>query len=347
MSNFEDSELEILENCPNCNSGEISVIYNNSKDFVCRDFERAWGHYRCDVCTCIFLNPRPKIDFIQKAYTKYHTHDVNPATLPQNIVKNQCHRFKIQLQNGYRNYKWGNYFYPFNRLGILYGLFPFRRRSVLGPLGDVPKHSNFKRILDVGSGNGKNLKMATALGMEAYGVDFDNVVVEDSRKKNLNVSLGGIETWRGYNNFFDIIILSHVFEHLYEHDEFLGITYDILKPGGWIWLETPNKDSYGSGKFGKYWRGLEPPRHLMLFGWDMVEAKLKAAGFTSIQRIRKPFTYYPIGIASALYRSCESESALCRLGLVVREKLRAFGAEIQSVIHVEKSEYVTLLARKG
>ena len=41
--------------------------------------------------------------------------------------------------------------------------------------------------------------------------------------------------------------------------------YALLRPGGTLWLQTPNIDSWGYREFGADWRALDPPRHLCLF----------------------------------------------------------------------------------
>lgn len=345
MYYFTEKDIEFLDKCPNCTSQKMSVVYKNVKDFVSRNFQNRWQYNKCLYCGCLVLNPRPKPFVIERAYEDYHTHKIQPVKSRERSEK-LLENIKKRLKNGYRNHKFGNYFYPASKIGILYGLFPFKRRAVLGPIGDIPNINYSGRLLDVGSGSGKVLKLAETLGLEAYGVDFDKVVVDDAKKENNKVSLGGIEVWKGYEGFFDTIIMSHVFEHLYDHDECLRIAYHILKPGGYIWLETPNIDSFGRNKFKGYWRGLEPPRHLVLFNWDQIENKLKETGFQVYKRLRKPFCYYPIGLSSA-YFFLEGEGRRSSRFLVkTREKGNGILSEIISTKDFTKSEYVTVLAKK-
>jgi hypothetical protein len=56
----------------------------------------------------------------------------------------------------------------------------------------------------------------------------------------------------------------------------------LLAPGGRLWLETPNIDSYGYREFGPHWRGLEAPRHLVMFGPRSLEIALRRAGFAAV-----------------------------------------------------------------
>ena len=53
----------------------------------------------------------------------------------------------------------------------------------------------------------------------------------------------------------------------------------LLRPGGTLWLQTPNIDSIGHKIYGLNWRGLEPPRHLVLMTMQTLRKILENAGF--------------------------------------------------------------------
>jgi hypothetical protein len=57
----------------------------------------------------------------------------------------------------------------------------------------------------------------------------------------------------------------------------------LLKPRGYLWIETPNIDSHGYACFGSHWRGLEPPRHLQIFTPKVLQELLRGAGFVDIE----------------------------------------------------------------
>lgn len=48
-------------------------------------------------------------------------------------------------------------------------------------------------------------------------------------------------------------------------------------------METPNIEALGHKRYGSNWRGLEPPRHLILFSHASLTYALEEAGFQSIQ----------------------------------------------------------------
>ena len=59
--------------------------------------------------------------------------------------------------------------------------------------------------------------------------------------------------------------------------------FSITKPNVKnAWLATPNVDSHSHKKFGAFWRGLEVPRHLVIFNRQALTSLLKNTGFQVI-----------------------------------------------------------------
>jgi predicted SAM-dependent methyltransferase len=85
-----------------------------------------------------------------------------------------------------------------------------------------------------------------------------------------------------YADRFDVITLSHVIEHVHDPDALLRDCRDMLKTGGFFWIETPNINSVGYEVYKSAWRGLEPPRHLILFNYEALTSSLKKAGFKDV-----------------------------------------------------------------
>jgi SAM-dependent methyltransferase len=134
-------------------------------------------------------------------------------------------------------------------------------------------------VLDVGCGNGQFLYDARRLGWKVLGLDPDATALVHAQQHGLDVILGDITRLAEHHACFDVITLSHVIEHVHDPVALLLACHDLLRPGGRLWLETPNLASMGHARFGQDWRGLEPPRHLVLFDPRSLPWVLQRCGF--------------------------------------------------------------------
>jgi SAM-dependent methyltransferase len=121
------------------------------------------------------------------------------------------------------------------------------------------------RLLEIGCGSGVALARLVALGWQGVGLDFDAGAVALAAARGLDVRAGAIEAQRFPDGSFDAVACAHVLEHLPDPLRTLTEACRVLKPGGVFVAYTPNIASPGHAIFRKYWRGLEPPRHLVLF----------------------------------------------------------------------------------
>jgi SAM-dependent methyltransferase len=81
---------------------------------------------------------------------------------------------------------------------------------------------------------------------------------------------------------FDHVTLKDFLEHVHQPVQALKEVWWLLKPGGRVWLSQPNLGAIGLAEFGKYWRGLEPPRHLTLTDVDGMRRLLQRSGFVNV-----------------------------------------------------------------
>jgi len=110
--------------------------------------------------------------------------------------------------------------------------------ETIGPLGG-------KRLLDIGCGTGEYLKAASDRGMDVTGIDVDASLTERiHRKLGFRVVTGLFTADTFPRHTFDVIVLSHVIEHLQEPLELLKSIRAALKPGGAFVMCTPNADSF-------------------------------------------------------------------------------------------------------
>jgi SAM-dependent methyltransferase len=136
-----------------------------------------------------------------------------------------------------------------------------------------------KTILDFGCGSGEMLEVLSQ-EFEAIGVEPD----EGSRNAAINK---GLSVYKSSNEVFenkiqvDVVTLFHVIEHLYEPTKELEMIHRLLKPNGWLIIETPNSNDvllteYESNDFQNftYWS-----HHPMLHSHDSLHALVSRTGF--------------------------------------------------------------------
>jgi 2-polyprenyl-3-methyl-5-hydroxy-6-metoxy-1,4-benzoquinol methylase len=142
--------------------------------------------------------------------------------------------------------------------------------------------------LDVGCGSGGFLLHAQQAGWNAIGGDPDKAAVEQANRQGLKVSQGDLKPFADQQHIFDYISLCHVIEHVHDPVADIKNCYRLLKPGGELWIETPNINSAGYKKFGRNWRGIEAPRHLIIFNHNSLRQALLDAGFLSPKFTTRP-----------------------------------------------------------
>lgn len=95
------------------------------------------------------------------------------------------------------------------------------------------------KILDIGCGAGKNLESLSRFG-ETFGIDNSPEAIKFCKKRKLanQVYLRNSDNTKFPNNYFDIVVLLDVLEHVDEKPTLVEINR-ILKPNGLLILTVP------------------------------------------------------------------------------------------------------------
>lgn len=293
LSDWPAAGRQAVAACPVCSSAHRRVLYSGLRDniFFCAPGE--WTLHECLGCGSAYLDQRPTLETIHLAYKNYCTHD-KIERLPAENLRGLRWMQRV-MANGYKNWRFGTNFRPATFLGVLAAfLLPAKRAIMDREFRHLPPAPVGGRVLDVGFGDGGFLENARAVGWAVMGVDIDPEVVKNARRRGLNVCEGSLETLAEEDNSFDVITMSHVIEHVHEPMVVLKACYRLLKPGGQLWLETPNINSLGHARFKHNWRGLEPPRHLVIFNEQSLRMALDRAGFINVQVIPQPSPCYGV-----------------------------------------------------
>lgn len=243
-----------------------------------------WSLTQCRTAKCqlIWLNPCPREDQIYRAYETYYTHEqTNPAE-DRSISFTILRRIYRSIREDY--------------IRVRFGYAPTATSFVLAPLAflnpagtdtfDVdamflPWPGNNNRLLEIGCGEGSSLERMRLRGWNVEGIESDPACVSLVKQRGIMCSKGDIRDVQFEPGSYHAIFMGNVIEHVYDPADFLAECYRILRPGGSIVIVTPNSRSWGHERFGKDWRGLEPPRHLQLFNSTNIVDMAKRVGLIS------------------------------------------------------------------
>ncbi|WP_323753988.1 class I SAM-dependent methyltransferase [Marinobacter sp.] len=300
-----------------------------------------WSMSQCTDCQSIWLNPRPDPLSLPRAYDNYYTHNINSDDLPKNGVKGIAWR----LVHGYLNNRFNMNLKPSTGWG--YTLFtliePWRLKLDYYNRHLTPRNVGKPgKLLDIGCGNGAFLSRAAEMGWQAKGCEIDPKAVSACHSIGLDVLEGDAFCPELKEQSFDVITMSHVIEHVHDQQALLQRTYDLLRPGGWLWLATPNPQSIGKKISGTAWHALHPPYHLCITSQTILIDWLKDKGFTTIHHVRRGSHVRNVWNASQFIARQERIPRLSSASLLCWRII----SDCLSTISPKWGEETVLLARK-
>jgi 2-polyprenyl-3-methyl-5-hydroxy-6-metoxy-1,4-benzoquinol methylase len=133
-------------------------------------------------------------------------------------------------------------------------------------------------ILDIGCATGALLDFLRGRGWRVTGVEISPCADYAKKERKLDVRNIPLEEKNFPCGSFDVILASHLIEHLNAPKTFLEEAYRILKDNGYIFITTPDISGFQSFIFGSRWRSAIFD-HLYLFSKRTLSKMLKAVGF--------------------------------------------------------------------
>jgi len=142
----------------------------------------------------------------------------------------------------------------------------------------VRKYVPSGRLLDAGAAYGLFLKVASSF-FEGTGLDVSEYAAFVARTEfGMNVHAGDIEHTTFPDEYFDVVVLWDIIEHLIRPVEALREVKRILRPGGYVFISTDNAANWLPRMLGSRWWALAPPMHLCHFSKEGMKIALQKAG---------------------------------------------------------------------
>jgi len=145
----------------------------------------------------------------------------------------------------------------------------------------VKRYKKGGKVLDIGASTGTMLQIFKLHGWDVWGVEPSSSA-EVLMKKGIKCTNSTFEKAKLPTNYFDVVIINHVLEHIEDLVGFLEKARGVLKKDGIVYVDVPNFDSLISMIRGKNWKYLSPGEHLYHFTPKTLENTLKGAGFEII-----------------------------------------------------------------
>jgi SAM-dependent methyltransferase len=166
-----------------------------------------------------------------------------------------------------------------------------KARSLGGPRRPVPRryHHILKRLatltggpgrlLEVGAFDGLFLQAGREAGWQVAGTEIDTEAAAVAAGRGIAMHVGRLEDAPYAPDTFDAVALRDVIEHLPEPRADLARMATWLRPGGALYIWTPNVDSLTRRLYGQNWGAVVFPWHFTYFSAVSLRRMLEINGF--------------------------------------------------------------------
>ncbi len=251
----------ITTDCPLCGSNKYHHFLT-SKDYRFMLSDEDFNLVKCEECGLIFLNPHPIMEDISNFYPDSETYYGKYHPF-LSFVSRLISEFKIM---------------------------------------EIQKYMNKGQILDFGCGTGFFLSLFDKNKWNKYGVEVSKNASEVA-KKSLNGKIFNCELQNCHfpDNYFDVIVANHVFEHLFNPNKELREIHRILKEDGILYIGVPNIESNQYEMTKEFWLHLDVPRHVIFYSHRTLSKFLDMNGFYIVS-IKYPIIEFPFDIYHSIKR---------------------------------------------
>ncbi|MFT5858101.1 MAG: 2-polyprenyl-3-methyl-5-hydroxy-6-metoxy-1,4-benzoquinol methylase [Flavobacteriaceae bacterium] len=168
-------------------------------------------------------------------------------------------------------------------------------------LDKFEKHRKTNRILDVGCGYGFFLEIAKKRGWKVYGSDYAEKCIDICTKKGIDMYRGSMNDEAFIPEMFDVITSFEVIEHIYKLNQELQNLNRLLRPGGIMYVTTPNFNAILRYRLGEKYDVINYPEHLLYFTRKTLQSAMEKNGF-------KKLSIRTTGMSMTRYRTSKGMS---------------------------------------
>jgi SAM-dependent methyltransferase len=260
-------ELETVP-CPLCGGHDLATL-GWLRD-VALGVPGTFPLARCRGCGLLQQNPRVRDDQLERAYPDDYPPHSRDAEMPRLLRHaGPAVRWALATWLGYRHLDVAG---AGTRERVWARLHQRKIRE------SFPPWIGAGRLLDVGCATGRFLNQMSLVGWRTAGIELDPVAAAKARGITPDVFVGDPVDAPYERGAFDVVTSFHVVEHLTRPLAALARMIEWLAPGGLLIVEVPNAGGAGGRLFGRYWSGLDFPRHLVHFTPATMTLMVERAG---------------------------------------------------------------------
>ena len=266
--------LALMAACPLCQSTETRIRWTRLPDRLFRTTEERFDVGSCDACGTRFLSPMPPNERLAAYYPDGYW--VGTEVGGEDAASKQRGLLEV-----YRRF-------------VLRDHVRFVGRVVQGQRAGGKQ----ARVRDVGGGDGSCLQ---ALGeSDCVGMDLSLPALRAAGARGIRGLQATLGDGALLPQSFSLVTAFHFLEHVYPPEPVLASMRNLLRPDGDLVLQVPNVRSWQAWLLGRYWGGLDVPRHLIDYSDRSLIQLLERCGFQVVAVAHHCLRDNPTTLANSL-----------------------------------------------
>ncbi|MCW5970263.1 MAG: class I SAM-dependent methyltransferase [Blastocatellales bacterium] len=147
------------------------------------------------------------------------------------------------------------------------------------------RYRSLGRWLDIGYGEGGLLRIVESHGWKCHGTELSPQALDFGRSQGWIVASDPEKDSRFEPGGFDVVTMIEFIEHALEPSNALAQAARLLRPGGLLYLTTPNAGSINRRILGIDWSVISPPEHVTIWSAEGIKTALERVGL-KVERVR-------------------------------------------------------------
>jgi 2-polyprenyl-3-methyl-5-hydroxy-6-metoxy-1,4-benzoquinol methylase len=171
-----------------------------------------------------------------------------------------------------------------------------RHKKMTQQIRDILAIKQGGHFLDVGCGLGRHMSLALPYFSRVEGIELDSVSRAYCLEAGLTVYGEPLEMLDLPADTYDVVLLNQVLEHLADPKGVCAEVFRVLRPGGILYIDTPNFSSVSMALFKEHCSIVAGSSHISLFSVKTALALLQSVGFSEVEARTYQTDLFPLDV---------------------------------------------------